>query len=132
MIRPCFLIIDPEHAGSISTRKLLIESAKFNVITAYSASEAIETVHKFGAVDAVVADAGMRDMDTPDLIRAIKKIAPEMTGVVVGSPDAPRCDEADYEVEPYEPRKLLELLQQLQPEKAAAVTQQEQQLEAKE
>ncbi len=37
MVRPCFLVIDREFPGSISTRKLVIETAKFNVVTAYTA-----------------------------------------------------------------------------------------------
>ena len=28
MIRPCFLVVDNEYPGSISTRKLVLESAK--------------------------------------------------------------------------------------------------------
>ena len=47
MTRPCFLVVDREFAGSISSRKLLIETAKFNVITAYSGSEAIELFDRF-------------------------------------------------------------------------------------
>lgn len=129
MVRPCFLVVDPEHAGSISTRKLLIESAKFNVITAYSAQEALETADRF-PVDGVVADSNLRDISTPDLIRSIKQRDPAMTVIVVGAPGGPVCPEADYEVEPFEPRKLLELLQKLQPEKSAAITQREQKLES--
>jgi hypothetical protein len=34
MDRPCFLVVDREYPGSISTRKLVIETGKFNVITA--------------------------------------------------------------------------------------------------
>ena len=47
MVRPCFLVIDREYASSISTRKLVIETAKLNVITAYSGAEAIETLKRF-------------------------------------------------------------------------------------
>ena len=63
-------MIDREFAGSISTRKLLIETAKFNVITAYSASEAIETIGRFPAVNGVVLDASLGDMECDDLIRS--------------------------------------------------------------
>ena len=42
MIRPCFLVVDREFPGSVSTRKLVIETAKFNVLTAYSGREALE------------------------------------------------------------------------------------------
>ena len=60
MIRPCFLVVDQEHSGSISTRKLVIETAKFNVITAYTGAEAIQTLNKFPAIDAVVLDASIK------------------------------------------------------------------------
>ena len=62
MPRPCFLVVDREHAGSISTRKLVIETAKLNVITAFSGREALETLARFPKVDAVVLDANMPDM----------------------------------------------------------------------
>ena len=39
--------MDAEFPGSISSRKLVIETAKFNVITAYSGTEAIETLERF-------------------------------------------------------------------------------------
>ena len=44
MIRPCFLVIDKQYPGSISARKLVIETAMLNVITAYSAEEAVATL----------------------------------------------------------------------------------------
>ncbi len=47
MVRPCFLVIDHEHAGTISTRKLVIESAKLNVLTAFSGEEALAMLKKF-------------------------------------------------------------------------------------
>ena len=54
MNRPCFLVIDREFPGSISTRKLMIETAKFNVLTAYSGKEALEVFTRFPAVSGVV------------------------------------------------------------------------------
>jgi DNA-binding NtrC family response regulator len=130
MVRPCYLVVDPEHAGSISTRKLLIESAKFNVITAYNAKEAVETVDKFPAVDGIVADSNLRDIKLPEFIRSLKQRHPAMPIIVVGAPGGPPTEGADFTVEPFEPRKLLELLQTLQPEKSAAITQHEQKLES--
>ena len=57
MVRPCFLVIDREFPGSISTRKLVIETAKFNVLTAYSGLEALDTLQQFPAIHGVVLDA---------------------------------------------------------------------------
>ena len=62
VVRPCFLVIDREFPGSISTRKLVIETAKFNVLTAYSAQEAIETLKTFSAVQGVVLDSEVAGM----------------------------------------------------------------------
>jgi CheY-like chemotaxis protein len=59
VVRPCFLVVDREFPGSISTRKLVIETAKFNVLTAYSGEEAIETLKRFPAIDGIVLDAGV-------------------------------------------------------------------------
>jgi DNA-binding response OmpR family regulator len=73
MIRPCFLVIDQEHSGSISTRKLVIETAKFNVITAYSGEEALQTLTKFSAVDAIVLDAGIKDVPCNALVKQIRE-----------------------------------------------------------
>ncbi len=59
-MRACFLVIDNEYPGNISTRKLLLESAKLNVITAYSADEAVATLKRFPTVDGIVMDAHVR------------------------------------------------------------------------
>ena len=72
MVRPCFLVIDREFPGSISTRKLVIETAKFNVITAYSAQEAVDTLKMFGALHGVVMDTDVTGMHCEALVQALK------------------------------------------------------------
>ena len=130
MVRPCFLVVDREHAGSISTRKLVIETAKFNVITSYSGAEAIETLRTYPAVDGVVMDAILPDMDCCDLVRALKSVRPGLPVVVVSSPRArTMCTEGDHVLESFEPARLIDLLQKLLPTAAAAIQQQEIHLE---
>ncbi len=129
MVRPCFLVIDREFAGSISTRKLVIETAKFNVITAYSSQEAIATLEKFPAVDGIVLDAGMKDMPATELIHALKQLQPKLPVVVVCRPSTPTCDVGDYQLESFDPSRLIRLLKQLFPEQAAAVERRETELE---
>ena len=70
MLRPCFLVVDREHSGSISTRKLIIETAKFNVITAYSGEEALETISAFPAISGMVMDAGIEDIPCEEVDRS--------------------------------------------------------------
>lgn len=121
MIRPCYLVIDRETSSGISTRKLVIETAKFNVITAYSSGEAIETLEKFPVLDGVVLDAGMEDMPTDDLIARLRQLQPKITVIVVCTPRSVPCKIADYVLESFDPRKLLALLEKLQPEATAAI-----------
>jgi len=121
MVRPCFLVIDREYAGSISTRKLVIETAKLNVITAYSAKEAIETLERFPKVDGVVLDAGVRDMSCCDLIASIKAFLPALPIITISAPGTHDCPQADHQLESFDPARLLLLLRKLQPEESADI-----------
>lgn len=68
MIRPCFLVIDKQYPGNISARRLVIETAMLNVVTACTAEEAVETLRRFPAVDGVVLDTEVRGMTCRELI----------------------------------------------------------------
>lgn len=113
MPRPCFLVVDEEFPGSISSRKLVIETAKYNVITAYSKEEAFETLRRFPNVDGVV----MGTSDGPDFCR---KMVEEYRAInskvplILTSSDAMDSDHgADHAVPSFSPAKLLEKLQSL-------------------
>jgi CheY-like chemotaxis protein len=128
MIRPCFLVIDQEHSGSISTRKLVIETAKLNVITVYSGVEAIQTLRKFPAMDGVVLDAGITDLPCAEVIKQLKEIQPAVPIVTVGTLGHDFCAGADHYLETFDPAKLLKLLQRLEPEKTALILQMDEKL----
>jgi DNA-binding NtrC family response regulator len=131
MVRPCFLVVDPEHSGSISTRKLVIETAKLNVITAYSGAEALETVKKFSAVDGIVCNTEVRDMPLGQLIAECKAVNPRLPVVVIG-PDFGDLSAADYRIESFDPKRLLEVLQGLTPAKVTAIMKHELELHERE
>jgi len=122
-------VIDRETSSGISTRKLIIETAKFNVITAYSSKEAVETLKKYPTLDGVVLDAGMEDMPTEDLIARLKELQPKITVILVCTPRYVPCKDADHIVESFDPRKLLALLEKLQPEAIAAIEKRNEDLE---
>jgi CheY-like chemotaxis protein len=54
-VRPTLLVLDRVLPGSICIRKLVLETAYFNVLTAYSAEEAYSTADRFN-VDGFVLD----------------------------------------------------------------------------
>ena len=115
LTRPCFLVIDREFPGSISTRKLVLETAKFNVLTAYSGTEAIETFRRFPAVDGVVMDGELDDIPAEDMARLFKEVKPTIPVVVITAPGGPACPSADRRVESFQPQKLLDTLRDLKP-----------------
>jgi DNA-binding response OmpR family regulator len=128
MIRPCFLVIDREFPGSISTRKLVIETAKFNVLTAYSGKEALETFARFPAVSGVVLDGGLDDIPCDEVARKLKAIQPKTPIIVIAAPGFNGCPQADYQLESFDPAKLLEILRSLKPEASGAIEKRNEQL----
>lgn len=132
IVRPCFLVIDREYSGSISTRKLVIETAKLNVLTAYSAAEGIETLRRFPAIDGVVMNAEMHDMGCDELIDTLKRIRPTVPVIVVGRNWKGGCAGADHTVETFEPGQLLTVLQGLCPRQTEAVEKRNEELDAQE
>jgi DNA-binding response OmpR family regulator len=121
MIRPCFLVIDREFPGSISTRKLVIETAKFNVLTAYSGKEALEVFSRFPAVSGVVLDGGLEDVPCCEVARQIKLLQPTVLIIVIESPGFEECPQADYQIKSFDPATLLETLRGLKPEASAEI-----------
>ena len=76
--RPTLLVAEPEPEQALSARKLLLETFKFNVITAHSIKEAVEVVHLFPNVDALVLHCGIRNFDSGNLIEVVKKTLPKL------------------------------------------------------
>ena len=128
MDRPCFIVADRNFSGNISTRKLVIETAKLNVITAYSGSETVRTLERFPNVDGVVMDSTVDDMPIDDLIGQLKKLRPSILVILIRSPDTGGSALADYQIESFQPTPLLELLRNLQPEKVKAIEDEDERL----
>jgi CheY-like chemotaxis protein len=128
MLRPCFLVVDREFPGTISTRKLVIETAKFNVITAYSAPESIETLEAFPAIHGIVLDAEIHGISCDELVARFKKIKPGIAVVAIAGPGCKTCDRADFQLESFDPRELLKILRTMQPEEVKIIEEQEEEL----
>jgi len=128
MNRPCFLVIDREFPGSISTRKLVIETAKFNVLTAYSGQEALDIFKRFPSVNGIVLDGGLDDVSCSDVAREVKQLQPKLPVIVIAAPGFSDCPDADYQLESFDPAKLLEILRKLKPDASAEIEKRNEQL----
>ncbi len=129
MERPCFLVVDREYPGSISTRKLVLETAKFNVLTAYSGREALALFRRFPALDGVVMDGELDDIPAEEVVQEIKAIEPNCPVIVICTPDYAACPSSDIHVESFQPAKLLETLRGLKPKESEEIEKRNEELD---
>jgi len=109
--RLAFLIVESEPSQGLSTRKLLLESAKHNVVTAYSSEEGIRMFERFPSVDAVVIDSGLRGNER--LATQVKEQNPKIRIVCICPWEAAQESWADETVNSHDPAALLKLLQEM-------------------
>ena len=112
MARPSFIVAEPEPEQALSSRKLLLETFKFNVITAHSVGETLEMVELFSKCNALIVHCGLPGLDGGDVIKTVKETVPKMP-VIALTPTERELKWADYVVHSHRPQELLELVQRL-------------------
>ncbi len=112
MARPVFLIVEVEQPDGLSTRKLILETAKYNVLTAHSGREGLEIAHKH-PVDAIILHHGMKDVPLDKLARQLKRLCREVPLVYLAPGNTARMQPADHVLDSHDPRALLTLMQGL-------------------
>jgi hypothetical protein len=103
------LMIEPEQPEALSARKLVVETAKHNVLTAYNTAVGLDLLRRFPNVDAVFVHINCLHAH-PTLLTEIKEMVPA-TPLVVASPlgnDPP--PEADFVVDSHRPHTMVQLL----------------------
>lgn len=113
MARPTILLAEPEPDQALSVRKLVIESAKFNVITAHNGNEALELFQAFQNVSGVVVHSQLSGVDCESVIRKVKETVPDAVTIFLPAGIAAQCKGADHTVSSYDPEALLDLLRRL-------------------
>jgi CheY-like chemotaxis protein len=112
-MRPCFLVVDNQYPGSISTRKLVIETAQLNVITAYSTGEALSTLTRFPGVNGIVFDTDTPGMPCKQFIERVRELRSDVPIITVSPSGHDPCDGEEYHVSSYEPQALLDQLRHI-------------------
>jgi CheY-like chemotaxis protein len=112
-IRPCFLVIDNQYPGTISTRKLVIETAQLNVLSAYSAKEALALLTRFPDVNGIVFDTETPGMPCKEFIRRLREIRSDVPLISVSPSGHDPCDGEQYHVSSYDPQALLNQLRHI-------------------
>lgn len=112
MARPAFIVAEPEPEQAISTRKLLLETFKFNVITAHSVAETLELVRLFPNANALIVHCGLPNFDSADAIKNVRTTLPKLP-IIALTPTERELKWADYVVQSHRPQELLSLVQGL-------------------
>ena len=101
------LMIEHEQPEGLSARKLVVESAKHNVLTAYNVEDGVRLLERFPKVDAVLVHGLLQNRD--DLIGSIRGVSPAMP-IIVATPVERDYPGVTYTVPSHEPSMLLDLL----------------------
>ncbi|HWG39993.1 MAG TPA: response regulator [Candidatus Acidoferrales bacterium] len=107
------MVIESERTDGLSTRKLLLESAKHNVVTAYSGKEGVEMYKRFPNVDAVCIEAELPDLKSSAVAESIRKLNPKVRIVGLSPRLAGLCKWADKTIDSHDPNALLEVLEEM-------------------
>jgi CheY-like chemotaxis protein len=114
MPRPTLLVAEQEPLQALSTRKLVLETGKFNVITAHSTREALDLFHLFPNISvAVLATDPDHTIDCARIADAIKKTTQRIPIIALSPVVAEVCDFADQTISSHEPETLLNLVRSL-------------------
>ena len=108
MKRPTILVAEPEHAEGLSTRKLVLETAKFNVLTAHSGEEAQHLLDVFPNVDAVVVHSSVPGLSCNKVVEYVRQKMPQMYVVFLATTDGARCKGVNSVLSSHAPHALLE------------------------
>ena len=111
-MRPIFLVIDPPDPESLSTRKLVLESAMFNVLTAFSAEEGKELIHHMPVQAMIVHERAFVESEAGEVIAELKRIRPQ-TPVIILSPNPSPVDGADHVLSSHDPIELVRTLRKM-------------------
>lgn len=112
MPRPTILIAEPEPLHALSTRKLVVETAKFNVLTAHSTREAFEIVRLFPKVNlAVLVES--KEIDCDAIAKRIKAEGATVPIIYLHAAIGAVCRSADHALPSGQPEELVMLLRSL-------------------
>lgn len=113
MPRPTFIVAEPEPDQALSSRKILLETFKFNVITAHSKPEMFDLLTMFPNVNAVILHGDTPGSTTDQMIHSIKQSRPHLKVIALIPGGHQVSWTADHVVNSHNPEELLHLLQNL-------------------
>jgi hypothetical protein len=110
--RPTIIVAEAEPGQALSTRKLVLETAKFNVLTAHSTDEALDIFQSFPNVSCLVAVDG-ETIDCERILKFAHTIRGDVPLVALSPRPAFKCAPANHHLSSYDPEALVQLMRKL-------------------
>ncbi len=112
MVRPTLLVAEQEPGSALSTRKLVLETGKFNVLTAHSSQEAVELFALAGKV--ISSLIVTNDLEgSAALIAQVKKQRADLPVILLSPNRTADAGKSDHQISSHEPQQLLDLCRKL-------------------
>ncbi len=109
-MRVIVLMIEIEQPEGLSARKLVLETAKHNVITAYNGKMGIQLFKRFSEVDAVVVHVDVQDTPFSEVVRQIREIRPNIPVIALSPIGNLTLEGVNYVIPSHEPQAILKVL----------------------
>jgi hypothetical protein len=103
------LMIESEQPEGLSARKLVVETAKHNVITAYTLDDGLNLLRRFPNVDAILVHGALLE-NNPTALDQVKGEADGKPIILACPFESMKCPQADYVIDSHQPQNLLLLL----------------------
>jgi response regulator RpfG family c-di-GMP phosphodiesterase len=109
-MRVIVLMIEIEQPEGLSARKLVLETAKHNVITAYNGKMGIQLLKRFSDVDAVVVHVDVQDLPFSEVVRQVREIQPNIPIIALSPIGSIALEGVNYVIPSHEPQAILKVL----------------------
>ncbi len=109
-MRVIVLMIEIEQPEGLSARKLVLETSKHNVITAYGGAMGIKLFRRFPDVDAVVVHLDVEDMPFAEVVRQVREIRPNVPVIALSPVGNLLLPGVNYVIPSHEPQAILQVL----------------------
>jgi DNA-binding response OmpR family regulator len=110
IVRLVVLMVEVEHPEGISSRKLILETARHNVLTAYNEDDAVDLLQRFPNVDLAIIHTELQGREFESTVRRLKEMRPNLYIVAISPRDSGKLEGVNAVLSSYNPQELLEFL----------------------
>src|SRR5947209_15032 len=106
-MRLVILMVEVEQPEGISTRKLILETARHNVLSAYCADDAVELLQRFPDVDLAVVHTELEDSAFESTVSRLQEVRPDLYIIAISPVGAGHKVSVNSVLSSHDPQELL-------------------------